>query len=141
MEYVKTKDTYILKITQGENVLDTIVTFCEQEQIKNAYFTGIGAVKDLSCGYYELEEKKYYFTSYPDIAELVSLVGNVAVKEGKAFVHAHGVFTDTQNRAFGGHIEKVSSGIVVEVMLTPLESSVAREYDEHTGLFLMNCGG
>jgi predicted DNA-binding protein with PD1-like motif len=139
MQYIKADATYVIRIEKDEEVFPTLIAFCEAHAISNAHFSGIGAAKEISCGYYALEEKKYYFTSYMDIVEVVSLTGNVALKEGKPFIHMHGLFTDRENKAFGGHIEKMTSGIVLEVVLEPLSSAVERVLDEETGLFLLNC--
>ncbi len=139
MRYTKTDATYILRIDKGEEFITSLTEFCVEEGINNASFTGIGAAKDISCGYYALDEKKYYFTQYPEIVEVVSLTGNVALKDGKPFVHVHGVFTGRDNKAFGGHIEKMSAGIVLEVVLRTLPTTVEREYDEETGLSLLDC--
>ena len=140
MKYTKTDDRYIIKIERGEDVLATLTSFCEQEGIKNALLTGIGAVEWVSCGYYELSTKKYHFTEYNEIVEVVSMTGNVALKEGKPFLHLHAVFTGTKNKAFGGHVQEMRVGVVLEAVLTPLSSSIVRELDEDIGLFLMKCG-
>ncbi len=128
-----------MSIEKGEDVTATLISFCEEKGIDNALISGIGAVKGLSCGYYELEEKKYYFKAYEDLVEAVSLTGNIMLKNGKPFLHMHGVFTDKENIAFGGHIEKMTSGIVLELSIQPLSASIDRELDEEIGLFLLNC--
>lgn len=137
--HVEDKNKYIINIEQGEEVVGTLTQFCKEHAITNGMFTGIGAARGLSCGYYELDEKKYYFTAYDELVEVVSLQGNVMLKNGEPFVHVHGVFTDTKNVAFGGHIEKVTAGIVIEVMFEVLSSKVERKLDEKIGLYLLSC--
>ncbi len=138
MQFEKTENTYIIRINKGEQVLETLTNFCIAKSIKNARFDGIGAVEWLKCGYYELSEKKYYFKDYEGLYEVVSLTGNVMLKNNAPFIHAHGVFTDTENSAFGGHIVEMRVGVVLEVMLTPLQSEITRSYDECIGLYLMD---
>jgi predicted DNA-binding protein with PD1-like motif len=118
-------------------VVKTITDFCANEEIANAYFFGIGAVDTLTCGYYNLEEKEYHFKDYNEPLEVVSLSGNVMRKDGKPFVHVHGVFTDITNKAFGGHIVEMRVHVVLEVMLTPLQSKVERIHDDCIGLALL----
>ena len=139
MHYSKDKSTYILSFEQGEEVIATITEFCKKEDIKNAHFSGIGAVRDLSCGYYALEEKKYYFTSYEELVEVASLTGNVMLKEGAPFVHAHGVFTNTRNEAFGGHIQEMQVGVALEIILTVFDDELERLHNEKTGLYHISC--
>jgi uncharacterized protein len=138
MQYQKLDNTYVIKLEKGEAVIDTLTKFCMSEKIANAEFSGIGAVKGLTCGYYELEEKKYYFTDYPDLVEVVSLTGNVFLKDDKPFIHMHGVFTDTKNQAFGGHISEMTVGVVLEVMLRPLNGNIKRTLDTCIGLALID---
>lgn len=137
MKHTKTNTTIIIRIDKGEDVVKSITEFCTREGIVNAYFTGIGAVGELKCGYYNLEEKKYYFIDYAQPLEVVSLNGNVMLRDGAPFVHVHGVFTDIENKAFGGHIVEMRVHVVLEVMLTPLQSTIERVLDECIGLALM----
>lgn len=140
MRYTKVENIYILKIEKGEEVIARLTSFCEEQNISNALFSGIGAVQGLSCGYYALDEKKYYFTQYDELVEVASLTGNVMLKEGKPYVHVHGVFTNTTNNAFGGHIQSMVAGVVVEISLQVLSSQIERTLDEEIGLYLMECG-
>jgi predicted DNA-binding protein with PD1-like motif len=138
MYYGETSGKYLLKIEKDELVVETITRFCKEHGVKNALISGIGAVKWLKCGYYALEEKEYHFTEYTELVEVVSLTGNVMQKEGLPFVHMHGVFTDTKNVAFGGHIVEMRVGVVLEVVLEPLASAYERLPDECIGLSLMD---
>lgn len=140
MRHTKTGAGYVLVLQKGENVIESITSFCAAEGIENAHFSAIGAVEFVSCGYYALNERKYYFTQYNELLEVASGTGNVMLKNGAPFVHLHAVFTNTRNEAFGGHVEEMRVGVTLEVMLTPLPSSLSREHDEDIGLFLISCG-
>jgi predicted DNA-binding protein with PD1-like motif len=131
------KDPYLIRLDRGELVVATLTKWCTERGITNAVFSGIGAVDTLTCGYYNLEEKKYYFTDYAEPLEVVSLTGNVMLKEHTPFIHAHGVFTTTENWALGGHIVDMRVSVVLEVVLTPLDSTIERHLDDCTGLALM----
>lgn len=140
MKVTKTDHSYVVKIEPGESVIASLTDFCTEEGIVNAELRGIGAVEWVSCGYYALPEKKYYFTQYDEMVEVVSMQGNVMLKDGKPFVHMHAVFTNTKNEAFGGHVEEMRVGVTLEVIVTPLGSQIERHLDEEIGLFLMKCG-
>ena len=138
MQYQKLEESYVIKIEQGEAVIDSLTKLCIKEQINNSEFSGIGAVKGLSCGYYDLENKQYFFTQYSDLVEVVSLTGNVFLKEGAPFIHLHGVFTDTKNRAFGGHVAEMKVGVVLEIVLRPLAGKIRRTLDSCIGIALID---
>ncbi|MEX0917840.1 MAG: PPC domain-containing DNA-binding protein [Candidatus Paceibacterota bacterium] len=139
MQYQKTANEYVIVLQQGENVIETLTRFCTEENIENAYFRAMGAVEHVSCGYYALDEKRYYFKQYDQLLEVASATGNIMLKEGVPFVHLHAIFTDTENNAFGGHVEEMRVGVTLEVILTPLASSLTREHDDKIGLFLISC--
>ena len=138
MEYKKIDGKYIIRINKGENVMEFLTNWCEEKGIHSGVLSGIGAVEFASCGYYNLEEKKYYFTQYNTMLEVLSMTGNVAIKEGKPFLHVHAVFSGEDNKAFGGHVEEMRVGVVLEVVLEPLSKEIVREHDECIGLYLMN---
>jgi hypothetical protein len=138
MRHTKSNDTYIIRIDKGEEVVSNLTKFCVENDIKNATFNGIGALEWLKCGYYALSEKQYHFAEYDSLVEVVSLTGNVMLKDGKPLIHVHGVFTDTGNKAFGGHIVEMRVGVVLEVMLSPLSTSLSRLHDDCIGLYLID---
>lgn len=139
MQYSQHDDTYTIVLARGENVIETITQFCTDHAIDNAYFRGIGAVDHLECGYYDLDKKEYFFTTYPTMLEVVSLTANVMLKDGAPFVHMHGVFTDTTNNAFGGHVKEMRVGVTLEIILNKLPHQHTRQLDEDIGLYLINC--
>ena len=70
--------------------------------------------------------------------EILSLIGNISLKDDKPFVHAHITLADQEGRAWGGHLAegtKVFAGeFVIQEYLT--EKPLVRHLDEETGLFL-----
>lgn len=141
MQFTKRADTYIVKLERGDDVIATLTEFCERHNVANATVSGIGAVEWVSCGYYELPTKEYHFTEYDELVEVVSMMGNVMLKDGKPFLHLHAVFTNTKNEAFGGHVKEMRVGVTLEVVIRPLDATLERHYDEEIGLFLIHCGG
>lgn len=132
-------DTYIIKLERGEKVLETLTAFCADEQITFATLSAIGAVENVKCGYYDLPTKTYHFTDYPNLVEVVSMTGNVSLKDDKPFLHVHAVFTDQENQAFGGHVVEMVVGVTLEVVLKKIDIRIERQFDEDIGLHLLNC--
>ena len=75
--------------------------FCKENGIKNAKLSGIGAVKKTEIGAYDLPNKEYIKREYSEILELLSLEGNVALKDGEPFIHAHVVLSDHKMQTLG----------------------------------------
>ena len=138
MKFKKVDERYILKIEKGELVHEAITQFCNEHDIKNAALQGIGAVEWVRCGYYDLPNKDYLFREYDEIVEVTSYLGNMMQKGNGLFVHAHGTFSNLKNEVFGGHVDEMRVGVVLEVILTPLSSTIARTFDDDIGLYLMD---
>jgi predicted DNA-binding protein with PD1-like motif len=112
--------------------------FLEEERIDAAHLTGLGAASRLVIAYYDLGTKTYEKKGFTEDVEILSLIGNVGVKEdGSRVVHVHGVFGRRDFTTFGGHVfELVVSG-AGEIHLTAFPGRVNRACDEETGLTLM----
>jgi len=102
-----------------------------------ASLSGIGAVTQVVCGYYALDAREYRFITYPELYEVVSLTANVALKDGKPFVHTHAVFSDTHNHTFGGHVASMVVGVTLEIFVDTYPTALHRQYDDATGLYLL----
>ncbi len=126
-----------LVLEQGEEVVKTLTAYCETTEVHAGSISGIGAVTRVVCGYYALDVREYRFTTYPDLYEVVSLTANVALKDGKPFVHMHAVFSDAQNHTFGGHVASMVVGVTLEVFVDTYPTALHRQYDEATGLYLL----
>ena len=69
--------------------------------------------------------------------EITNLVGNVSLRDGNPFVHAHVTLADSAGHAYGGHLAPGTIVFACEFVLEVLSESVLeRAFDETTGLYL-----
>jgi len=129
---------YFLKLNRGDDVLDAFKTFALTKQLKSAFFTGIGALEDVKLGYYDLPTKTYLEKEFEGEWELLNLTGNITWKDGKFFVHAHVTLSDKEFRTIGGHLFHGKIAITGEFFVNISKIHLLREYDEETGLYLIN---
>jgi uncharacterized protein len=129
--------TSILRIDEGEDILEEIRRYCEEEEISAATFNGIGAASEVTLSWYDLTRKVYEDKTIEGQWEIASLTGNVSRKNEKTFVHAHGVFSDQSMIPQAGHVKKLIVSATCEVALTVIEGNMERQCDERTGLFLL----
>lgn len=127
-----------LNIEPGEEVMACLMKYAEEHDIKAAHISGLGAAGTLDIAYYNLETKTYERTKIQENVEILSLNGNIGVKEDEStVVHLHGVFGKRDLTTFGGHLfELVVSG-AGEIHLTTYSGAIRRAYDSTTGLTLM----
>tara|TARA_B110000014_G_C19984147_1_gene509618 strand:- start:244 stop:675 length:432 start_codon:yes stop_codon:yes gene_type:complete len=134
MQYKHVDKDYFIYIEKNEKVMDTLTRFCKKEGISNARISGIGAIMESEIGAYDTVGKEYIRKQFPDVLELVSFEGNVTLKDGEPFVHAHVVFSNHEMNTLGGHLFEMSVAAVGEFFLRKFENNAYRKLDEDVGL-------
>jgi hypothetical protein len=128
---------FLIRLERGERVVLSIKSFCEKLGIKNASVVGIGSVEDPTLAHYRVDNKKYKEKNLQGIFEVTSLVGNVAIFEGKPMVHCHIGVSDDEMRVFGGHLVEATVAATLEMVLQDLGSKKTKKHDEGIGLKLL----
>src|SRR3989344_3184431 len=134
MRFKKFKDTFLLVLEPGEEIISSLADFCAKQKIFSAHFSGIGSANSAVISTFDVSEKKYVDNSISGQLEITSLAGNVALKGGKPFVHAHITIGDTEYRAFAGHLKSAMVSAACEIFVTKLSGKIEREYSKATGL-------
>jgi predicted DNA-binding protein with PD1-like motif len=69
--------------------------------------------------------------------EVLSLIGDIALHEGKPQVHAHLVIGKKDGTAHGGHLLEARVRPTLEVILTESPKPLHKKYDPESGLALI----
>ena len=69
--------------------------------------------------------------------ELLSLIGDIALKDGQPVVHAHAVIGKKDGTALGGHLLKAYIRPTCEVVLTESPVQLQKFIDPESGLALI----
>jgi len=101
------------------------------------FFRAIGSAEAVTISWYNGEKKEYTDKHMQETLEIISLTGNIALLEEKAFVHAHGSFSNEAMEIFAGHVKKLEVGATCEIILEKLEGTMERTYSEEIGLNLL----
>jgi uncharacterized protein len=128
---------WILVFARGDPVVETLVGFAREHGVRSARFTGIGALHDVSLGFYRGDRKDYERFALDEELELLSLVGNVSIADGEPRVHAHAVVGQAGGTALGGHLFEGHVGPTLEAFVTEVPLELKREMDEGFGLPLL----
>lgn len=129
--------TYILVFETGDEVSDGLLDFAKHQRISAARFTAIGALRELTLGYFDWERKEYLKTPVHEQVEVLSLVGNLVTSKDGPKLHAHVVVGKRDGTAHGGHLIHAIVRPTLEVMLTQSPRHLARQHDDATGLPLI----
>ena len=137
MQFKQDGNTFIIYIEQDESIMETLTQFCKSKDIVNAQISGIGAIKEIDLGAYDLKNKEYVRQFFNNLWELTSFQGNVILKDNEPFIHAHITMSDHNLNVKGGHLFEAKVGAVGEFILRKIETDGKREYDANIGLFCM----
>jgi uncharacterized protein len=130
--------THVLVFEKGDEVVEQLRVFAQQEQLTAASFTAIGAFSDVTLGFFERERKDYKRIPLGEQVELLTLAGDIALKDGEPVVHAHVVVAKADGTAWGGHLLEGHVWPTLELVLVASPAERRRRVDEETGLPLIN---
>ena len=136
-EYSANKEL-IVRLKHDADLVQTMTELVRSKGIEAGSFTAIGALKRARLGYYDQKNHEYRELKIDSPHEMASCIGNVSLKDGEPFIHAHVVLADETGNTKAGHLLE---GVVfaAEVHLRQLEGPrLERKYDEVTGLSLWN---
>ena len=117
--------------------MQEISEFARNHKLSGSHFTAIGAFCDVTLGYFDRDEKQYKEILLHEQVEVLSLVGDVALKNGAPKVHAHFVVGKSDGTAHGGHLLRAHVWPTLEVVLAESPEHLRRMSDDETGLALI----
>ena len=134
---VKPRELFIGKLSYGSDLLEEITDICRKENIQLGRVEALGAVQRARLGFYNQQTHEYQFFVLDQPLEITKLVGNVSLKNGNPFVHAHITLADKAGNAYGGHLAPGTVVFAGEFMLETFDGPILeRDLDETTGLYL-----
>lgn len=134
MQFQKIDNSYIVYVEKGEKVMETLTQFCVDRNINSGQLSGIGAVQNTDIGAYDMTSKDYTHKLFNPIHELLSFQGNIAIKDGKPFIHAHITLGNHDMEVSGGHLFETEVAVVGEFILHNFNEKTHRALNEDIGL-------
>jgi predicted DNA-binding protein with PD1-like motif len=98
----------------------------------------LGALKDLTLGYFDSHKKEYVKKFFPEDLEFGNLTGSISYFEGKPFVHAHVTAGGPDFEAVTGHLFSATISATGEFFIIPSDTKIERKPDSDTGLNLLD---
>lgn len=134
--------TFVIIFDKGDEVASGLLDFAGAKSLKASHFTAIGAFQRATLGFFEREKNDYKRIEINEQVEVLSLVGDIALKEdGQPQVHAHCVVGSRDGNARGGHLLEGYVWPTLEVIVVESPGYLRRKFDEETGLALIDPGG
>ncbi|MCL5433216.1 MAG: DNA-binding protein [Patescibacteria group bacterium] len=137
MEFKKTGDKLVIRISRGENIINSLKKFCVGQNIQGGFFFGLGAVDAVEIAHYDVSAKKYTSKKFDSSFEMTNISGDVGYANDELIVHAHATFADQEMQVIGGHLVEATVSGTVEIIFFPTEK-LNKKYDKDTGLKIFN---
>ena len=134
MVYKKFGNKIVVRIDRGEEILEKIKELALKENIKLASISAIGAIDELVVGVYDVAKKEYYSNEFKGDLEIVSLLGTINTMNGDFYTHIHLSAGNEKGEVFGGHLNKAIISGTCEMVVSLIDGTVDRFYDDETGL-------
>jgi uncharacterized protein len=130
--------TFAVVFDKDDEVIEGLTAFTREHAIAAAQITAIGAFKAVTLGFFDPDAMDYKKFALPEQVEVLSLIGDVAEKDGEAQIHAHVVVGRSDGSTRGGHLFEGVVWPTLEVILTEVPSHLRKKVDEETGLALID---
>jgi predicted DNA-binding protein with PD1-like motif len=135
MTEVSQTRVFMGKLAHGSDLIESLNEICRNEGVNLGRVEALGAVQKARLGYYNQGTHTYEFHDFDHPMEIASLIGNVSLKDGQAFVHAHVTLTDREGQAIGGHLAPGTIVFACEYVIHAFDGPAhERGFDETTGL-------
>lgn len=139
MQFQKIGDDYIVRISKGELLMESLLRFVNEQGVTAAWVQGLGGAQWAELGFYHLDSQHYEWKRFDELLEITSLQGNIAQNNGETVLHVHGVFGTGSFGAITGHVKEVLIAGTCELLVTAYTNTVLnRKLDDGVGLPLLD---
>lgn len=122
----------------GDEVSTGLRTFAREHGVATAHLAAIGALQDVTLGFWDGTSPEYLRIAVREQVEVLSMTGNIALgPDGTPRIHAHMVIGKVDGTAHGGHLLEGHVRPTLEVIVTELPGDLRRRIDDATGLALL----
>ena len=131
--------TWALIFDRGDEVVRELTDFAKREALGAAHLSAIGALRDVTLGFFDPERKEYRRIPVREQVEVLSLLGDIALDDhDDPKVHAHIVVGTSDGTARGGHLLEGHVWPTLELILTEPPQHLRRRPDPDSGLALID---
>jgi predicted DNA-binding protein with PD1-like motif len=126
--------TYAIIFAPGDEILSGLQEFAVKYNVQSAHFTAIGDAKSVKFGWFDKSKKMFKVTALDSYAEITSLIGDIALINGKPSVHAHIAMATEDGMVHGGHLLEAFVEPTLEVMMTVEPVPLNKKPDPQFGI-------
>jgi predicted DNA-binding protein with PD1-like motif len=134
----QTQRVLVVVCDKGEEAIATIGQALATEGLRSAQVTAVGGFSAGEVGYFDRDRREYLPIAMRGQVEVLSLLGDVAERDGEAALHVHAVLGRSDGSTLGGHLLRGEVWPTLEVIITEVAPELAKRVDPETGLALIS---
>lgn len=127
----------VIVCDKGEDPVKEVTKAARAADIRAAQVTAVGALRSAHLGYFDRDRRDYAPIDVHTQVEVLSMIGDIALKDGTPTLHAHVVLGHPDGETVGGHLQSGEVWPTLEVVMTEVGPELAKEIDPETGLALL----
>jgi uncharacterized protein len=130
---------FVVVFQTGDELAGGLAQFAAEQLVTAASFKAVGALSAVRLAWFSWDTKKYEpSVTLDEQVELVSLIGDIALFNGKPIVHAHAAIARKDGTVLGGHLLEAHIRPTCEVVMTESPAHLQKTVDPQSGLALIH---
>lgn len=127
MSFKKEGNLIVFRFEDGKDIIESLKRITKEHKIQSGIIlNGIGMLRNFEISFYSREKESYVTNKFNEPVELLSLSGNISLRNNETFFHLHVALAKENQNALGGHLKKATvhntlEGVIVkfsEIKLT-----------------------
>jgi len=127
MRSQRTAHGWVLRLDGGEEIVSALAGWAQANAVPGGAISGIGSVGETELGFFRRETSAYERRTFTGEHEILSLLGNLSLLDGKPFPHCHLILAGPDFIAHGGHLFRGVVTLTCEVHVVTSGIAIVRE--------------
>jgi predicted DNA-binding protein with PD1-like motif len=132
--------TFVVVMDKGDEAVEQLLRFARDHSVAGAGLTAVGACRSATLGYFDTQAMTARNRAFEGQLEVLSLIGDIALKDDEPALHAHVVLGGSDYSTVGGHLQQMTVFPTLEVIATETPGHLAKRIDPETGMALIDVG-
>ncbi len=133
---------WLLVFEAGDRVLEAILRFANEADVRACEVRGIGALSDVSIAFFDRDSRRYEELPVSEQVEVLALLGNITLgPEAERRAHLHVTLGRRDGTTLGGHFIDGTVWPTLEVFVRETAGVIRRTADPESGLALIDLSG
>lgn len=135
-------DLHVIRLDPGDEIIQSLRDFAEQKGIAGGIIAGLGAVKNVTLGFYDPDGGDYIRQTFDEPLEICSAIGSISLLENSTpYIHLHATLGRKNFQVIGGHLFKAWITVTGEFYCLKPGAAISRTFDPETGFHLLSSNG